>query len=418
LLELKELELDRRSEELVNRNGTTIRSSANRNQLRETFIDQWTGDLKWADVIVNGIQDRPGDTLLQLPFDAFLERVLSGNAGIGDTPASSNLLIELNAKIEQQRNRLERWKKFHASMQVQEKEDGQKQASGALNQRSLLFQDHQHLIVDKDDRDVPTVNALEEWNSFEYDDIISSMQQELSKFKLHTGRFVLGPGAGKVRASKDAPRLAQVEEHKLKSLAPSAVPSLNSLEKTTNDLRDSRIRKSLGPRPQSSLRSNSRDTMDSHTQELDEYSRNSTRNPPKTSQLLVTQASAEGDIEVDPPSKLQNPPTASPVRTSLLERTRQSMSLLPNPNQRSHPIKTTKAPRPSSVIYPVNPFETPPKKSKEKSRRHSTEPPPPSSGASTPREELFSQEADYASVFKSRPRVALSPDPSPSLRWR
>jgi hypothetical protein len=34
---------------------------------------------------------------------------------------------------------------------------------------------------------------------------------------------------------------------------------------------------------------------------------------------------------------------------------------------------------------------------------------------SIPREELFSQEADYASVFKSRPKIALSPTFSPAV---
>jgi hypothetical protein len=34
---------------------------------------------------------------------------------------------------------------------------------------------------------------------------------------------------------------------------------------------------------------------------------------------------------------------------------------------------------------------------------------------SIPREELFSKEADYASVFKSRPKIALSPTFSPMV---
>lgn len=33
----------------------------------------------------------------------------------------------------------------------------------------------------------------------------------------------------------------------------------------------------------------------------------------------------------------------------------------------------------------------------------------------TPREELFDQDAEYASVFKARPKIALSPVVSPAL---
>jgi hypothetical protein len=96
---------------------------------------------------------------------------------------------------------------------------------------------------------------------------------------------------------------------------------------------------------------------------------------------------------------LESEPTK---RFTLTERTRKSMSLLPPPREipRSNPRS-----RKSRVSFPVNQFETPP--------RASTADFP--SRASTPRDELFEEEADYASVFKSRPRIALSPVTSPAV---
>ncbi|KAL2838481.1 HAUS augmin-like complex subunit 6 N-terminus-domain-containing protein [Aspergillus pseudodeflectus] len=97
-------------------------------------------------------------------------------------------------------------------------------------------------------------------------------------------------------------------------------------------------------------------------------------------------------------------PTEQPLereptkRFTLTERTRKSMSLLPPPREIPRPRK-------SRVSFPVNQFETPP--------RASTADFP--SRASTPRDELFEEEADYASVFKSRPRIALSPVTSPAV---
>ena len=84
---------------------------------------------------------------------------------------------------------------------------------------------------------------------------------------------------------------------------------------------------------------------------------------------------------------------------TLIERTRKSMSLLP---VKSRAPRTSMLKRPSKV-YPTNPFGTP-KKSHEDAP-----------GFSTPPEELFSQNAKYASVFKSRPKIALSPAQSPSV---
>lgn len=86
---------------------------------------------------------------------------------------------------------------------------------------------------------------------------------------------------------------------------------------------------------------------------------------------------------------------------TLVERTRKSMSLLP---VKSRAPRTSLLKKPSKV-YPTNPFGTP-KKS------HDDMP-----GISTPPEELFSQNAKYASVFKSRPKIALSPAQSPSVSF-
>lgn len=90
-------------------------------------------------------------------------------------------------------------------------------------------------------------------------------------------------------------------------------------------------------------------------------------------------------------------PLDAPIkrRETLLERTRQSMSLItPKPP----PQKGTEQRR-TSKIYPTNQFETP---GKQQSASHKDE-------LSTPPELLFEQDANYASVFKSRPKVALSP---------
>ncbi|KAI9839193.1 MAG: hypothetical protein M1819_003186 [Sarea resinae] len=86
-------------------------------------------------------------------------------------------------------------------------------------------------------------------------------------------------------------------------------------------------------------------------------------------------------------------------RATLLERTRQSMSAF---SAASYTRKSVyKPPRPS---FPVNQFETP----RKQQASHADD-----SNSSTPKEELFSVEAEYASVFKSRPKIALSPMASP-----
>ena len=88
--------------------------------------------------------------------------------------------------------------------------------------------------------------------------------------------------------------------------------------------------------------------------------------------------------------------------STLVERTRQSMSMLPATSYRTrkpnYNLRFSKG-------HPVNQFETP---RKQQGQRSNEEAP------STPPEELFS-ELDYATVFKSRPKIALSPTVSISL---
>lgn len=104
------------------------------------------------------------------------------------------------------------------------------------------------------------------------------------------------------------------------------------------------------------------------------------------------------------PKPLKTPMTINRSST-LLERTRQSMSMLPTTSRQTR--KSTYDLR-SSRGYPINQFGTPRNQQPLRSDGMgtvSTTPPP---------EELFS-DADYATVFKSRPKIAVSPTASLSL---
>ena len=106
--------------------------------------------------------------------------------------------------------------------------------------------------------------------------------------------------------------------------------------------------------------------------------------------------------------------TVAPPPT-LLERTRQSMSFLPNPagraGLRSSDKRASSKQTRMSQAFPINQFETPRKMKTAESLQLDAS--TPRSGSSTPRDELFSDAAAYDSVFKSRPRIATSPALSP-----
>lgn len=112
------------------------------------------------------------------------------------------------------------------------------------------------------------------------------------------------------------------------------------------------------------------------------------------------------------PSKQEDAFSASPLENrgnegSLAQRTRKSMSLLTTIADMKTNRRKSKGPR-TSQLYPVDPFETPRRSSSQISLGT------PGSNDSTPREKLFSDDADITSVFKSRPKIALSPLISPT----
>jgi hypothetical protein len=95
-------------------------------------------------------------------------------------------------------------------------------------------------------------------------------------------------------------------------------------------------------------------------------------------------------------------------RVSLLERTRQSISLAPAPAAAPRSKKSSHN-RARSSIYPVNQFETPKKSGARRSTINGIEEEPLDKRIATPMEKLLSPDAEYDSVFKSRPKIAMSP---------
>ena len=92
-------------------------------------------------------------------------------------------------------------------------------------------------------------------------------------------------------------------------------------------------------------------------------------------------------------------------RASLLERTRQSISLAPAAPRSKKSSHT----RSRTSVYPINQFETPRKGRARRSTVNGIEEEPIDKRTATPIGKLLSPDAEYTSVFKSRPKIALSP---------
>lgn len=360
----------------------------------------WFGSEDWADTLLYGGSRGSADGFLELPFEEAWFRANKGTVNDLKKPHTADLLLDLEHRLSQQRDRLRRWQEFREAIQKEE-ENGPKEGQQARSKnKGLVFREHQTLSVASILKTVRQATGMRGALDERHEDLLSSMREVLAKVKGETIPRVQ-------RESQDAPHSkAQRSESMHDATALSPIPDEDSRTPTpspniTVTTPDHQSRAPSPDLPQANY--SSRPPYGSYPS----AAASRAASPSPEDEALGRQQSASTEPELPSP-----PPTQAETRLStLVERTRQSMSLLPPPRQSA---SFRRPPPRKSQQFPVNQFETPTKQQEQHQQQQRPEPPS-RSGASTPREELFSEDADYASVFKSRPRVANSPLFSPAV---
>ncbi|KUL85378.1 hypothetical protein ZTR_06999 [Talaromyces verruculosus] len=348
----------------------------------------WLGGRNLADSLLTGASAVEKDDFLELPFEKAWARARKGSIHQISHTSNVDLLQDLDTCLTNQRRRLQRLKEFRRSMH-------REQASGVApieshgKSQSITFRDHQTLTVASTSK---LRDAVEHRDLFgEHQAIISSLKDALSAVKgvqEQQKYYPSIPPSMVESPQRPNPKqnftLSPIPDTERYTPSPSPSPSVQ-----VTDFEDEQR-----PTFNSTIEDAASQPSYHNGSEYDSFIREEHgANPPNR-----TQPERPSDPEPEPASLPRFEPR------SLLERTRQSMSLLPPPPT-SRPPRQSLAARRESQRFPINQFATPPKEQSEPSR----------SGASTPRDDLFTEEAEYASIFKSRPRVAHSPLMSPAV---
>lgn len=242
-----------------------------------------------------------------------------------------------------------------------------------------------------------------------------------------------GGGFGRPKALPIARRTKQSECRPITSQAPRACDPKEAMVTTVNSTssaKDSASKlESEALSPLTQPKGSTREGTDQPTAEIDEDSMlaaqivaatmNASPSPIKSKPSLTDRtrrslalaspgdaysfplkANNQSDRQEEPPSA-SSPEQKEDAKITLAERTRRSMSMLPA-QPRGHQKSTNK--HRHSKQFPTNQFETPRKQSTTLEIVEERTPP----------EKLFSGDAGYASVFKSRPKIAMSPTGSPA----
>ncbi|KAI9042910.1 uncharacterized protein KD926_004976 [Aspergillus affinis] len=356
LLDRKKGQLDARAQEnppMLEDNQVDFDSTA-----RETKAN-WLGSEEWADALLYGGARSSNDTFLELPFGTAWSKANESTVEGLTTSATPDLLVDLESRVSLQRARLQRWRQYGSSIQKHERVNSAASSNGS----PLAFRDHQPLTVASISK---AVRQPVERVSLKAEDrsLLFSMTEALARINGTSSHTATSGRTASWRGPSSHLPAEREPTEKIQS------PPLSSQDPTPSE-------PPAEPHP--------------HLEEVP---------IPPASPTVQISPSPSPPLETDPF------PEPQPKFTGLVERTRKSMSLLPPSSSKPPPgPRDSLRPRHSRMSFPVNQFETPQKRVPDISR------------ASTPQDDLFKEEADYASVFKSRPRIATSPVNSPAVHF-
>ncbi|CBF70010.1 hypothetical protein AN6187.2 [Aspergillus nidulans FGSC A4] len=372
LLDRKKEELDTRS--AIDTHAIRVRDTEIEALAHETRAN-WQGSVEWVNVLLYGGLSSSRDAFLELPFDSAWSQAMASTVDkLRTTATRSDLILDLETRVSRQRARLQHWCRYSDSLKRSGLASPAKPAATNKGPQ-LIFRDHQNLTIASISKAVrQPVNR----GPPDVDDqnILHSLSTAMERIN----------GVSRQRQSSPSPISGlepEPEPKTSRSYPPIERPEV--IEPPTGSNASDYI-------DEESLKKRHREifTLTERTRRSMSFFEGIPESPPQAEPNPVKD-STNSSPEEEPPRESY----------TLVERTRKSMSLLPPPRDPPRPPRQS---RKSRASFPVNQFETPPKPSYDIPSR-----------ASTPRDELFEEQADYASVFKSRPRIALSPVASPAV---
>lgn len=366
LLDIKKTELaERANKEQTNDADSLVDSEGLSRELRTN----WLGSEEWATALLDGGSQSSTDAFLELPFSQAWARATSSSVDDLGSGAKPDLVVDLETRVLRLRSRVRRWHEFNESLR-KEHDDSSGPTENKQESR-LSFRDHQSLTVASISKAVRQPDNRGRELKEADRSFISTVHEAVSRIN----------GKARPNAAHSTPT-AESDDTNPPSTRPQASDHQETLPSAPDG--DAHMPRSQPDSPYPSSA----------------YQDNTTQPSPPVVRLSPEQHSeTENGLDPEP---IKAPSTSS---HTLVERTRKSMSLLPPQEAQPRP-RQRRGPRPS---FTVNQFETP-RKSSAQSRPSGGR-----SGASTPQDKLFEEGADYASVFKSRPRVAQSPISSPAV---
>jgi len=459
ILDVENKELNRKFDTIVDTQGfldQNVASEATVSRVAKLLNEHWQGDRRLIDVIAQGEELNAKHELLDVPFTELWSAVGDGRFTGDNTTTHSGMIADLERRVTAQNDRLHHWKEFRQDLQKHANDRLGTKKHGLFSPRAksagLDLRKEKDLVFSprksprKSERPISPISSVDAGTDGE----VAKFGEDNSHLPSTPTPNPPGMGAevGSIKTGRQSleansqtgndgdsdffeiddgditPQFPGLSSHNSNSFA-SAVPSKRLDPDEAKQLEPNKHppASTTSPAHASSTRPKA-ETFDSEnnptsSHDLAEQILASTFNAPSTPRNALTTLSDRTRKSMaftnQTPPRIQTAsiPTSSPqpkfsitepghitkadAKATLLDRTRQSISLVP-----SKPKPKNSRTSQISKVYPRNQFETPIKGVYEDTIQEVTPP-----------EQLFSPGAGYESVFKSRPKVGFSPVSSP-----
>ncbi|KAF2763077.1 hypothetical protein EJ05DRAFT_495918 [Pseudovirgaria hyperparasitica] len=458
LLQITSLDItekDRRYQAIASQtagaDGGILASEAARKQLQ----DNWVANQKWLEVVINGDEKQGDDDILSGSYNNFLQHIQTGNQQ-SKRGTKTGLIEDLEGRIRIQERRLRRWDDFQQRFKTANEPDTilESKTSARPLRQPLSIQFSEHECLRPGQSGAPTSPKPAFHRILDYRNVVDATLEELEAMSSRKERPRKPVSANAVRnasgrpvsqgpipdeASNTTSDVSSASQRPRRQTSQQKLPPTTSqrLDSSSEKLALLEVESDPSITASASVHCSNRIDMQSLSTIMPEIRDTSTvvEAMPTLAEQIVTSVTdaSPSPVKREPrlslvdrtrlsmaahtfgPSTLmsvtESPDLPSPVppmpeipddranrRTTLLERTRQSMSLAatkPKPRQSMNKKRQS--------LFPVNQFETPRKTTWSLEEEKPAE------------EEVTLEDADYDNIFKSRPKIAHSPAPSPSF---
>ncbi|KAF2743438.1 hypothetical protein M011DRAFT_451309 [Sporormia fimetaria CBS 119925] len=420
LLDSKAIALDRKAAQSKGTRGDAPARSKDTSSVKKQLTDNWVGQQKWLDAILHGDVMQESDVILDMQYDDAWVLVES-RTGAENAAKAVSPLVSLQLRVREQQERLKVWKDFNDSLRHQHRSSVPKSLPTEMSTTPLQFEEHRSLQLPPKEARGEAISKKPFGSEYQHvlldmdTEIVSSVATPTSS----DATLVEGPSTGSsITPLPQSVDLLADSLANMKLRHASHDVSIQSTPQVQPTFTDPPTQWPSDT-PTMDLPQNAEDEL---AEQIITSVGNATPSPVKKqpplslaertllsmvpSVVLPKADTGTHTTSTESPRLPQMPPQSKPAvdpEDSLLERTRltiAAMSLKQRDPERRREVHKSKS---RQSLYPVNQFDTP------RSRKSIQMAEQSNSGHTTPKEMLFSDDVEYESVFKSRPRVAHSP---------